>query len=100
MKDVRFYLEFPTTTAKHKSGRGNTGHSGNVLAATCDEKGRYLRLGYPTGLDMDCFGAVYDYANSPVGSTSVSFDFIRTRCKRAKESTAREIHPELFKHID
>lgn len=100
MKDVRFYLEFPTATAKHNSGRGNTGHSGNVLAATCDAKGRYLRPGYPTGLDMDCFGAVFDYPNSPTAGTSVSFDFIRTRCKRVKESTARKIHPELFKHID
>ena len=33
MKDVRFYLEFPSSTAKHKSGKGNLGHSGNVFAA-------------------------------------------------------------------
>jgi len=105
MKDVRFYLEFPSVGAKHKSGKANMGHSGNVFAAFLyhgkgftihgsytDEQGRE----YYEGLS-----SLLDCPNSPVcyGSANVK-KFIRAQCKRIPESLARQIHPRLFERLD
>ena len=87
MKDVRFYLEFPTRTAKKRSGRQHIGHSGNVFAAV-DSTG-----------NMEGLGGIYEYANSPVGSTAASPAFLR-QCKRIPEVLARTIHPALFERLD
>lgn len=93
MKDVRFYLEFPTPAAKHKSGRTHTGHSGNVLAAFEPGPGLYEKM-HPEGL-----GALFVEPNSPVACTGYSREFLR-QCKRVSERTARAIHPKLFERLD
>jgi hypothetical protein len=89
MKDVRFYLEFPSRTMKHKSGRANTGHSGNVFALFLE--------GDPVNLEG--LGGVFSYPNSPVACTGTSREFL-TGCKRISERLAREIHPALFERLD
>lgn len=92
MKDIRFYLEFPSATAKHKSGRSHKGHSGNVLAAfqgdTLEER-----------LHPEALAGVFDHPNSDVACTGYSHEFLR-QCKRVSERTARAIHPRLFERLD
>lgn len=94
MKDVRFYLEFPSVTAKRKSGKANAGHSGNVSAViqanTFWRDGRFLR---------EAVSGVFEWPNSGVAGTAVSCEFLR-QCKRIPERTAREIHPLLFETLD
>lgn len=86
MKDIRFYLEFPSKAAKHRSGKENKRHAGNVYALYLDSKGRGTDFGV---------GAVYSWPNSPVATTGGSREWLQ-RCKRIPEKLAREIHPRLF----
>ena len=97
MKDVRFYLEFPSRTAKKRSGREHRGHSGNVFAAfDCMGNGRFYN---PATGNMEGLGGIFEYADSPVGSTAASPAFLR-QCKRIPEALARSIHPSLFERLD
>ena len=52
MKDVRFYLEFPTRTAKKRSGRQHIGHSGNVQDQTDLERLKSLLQGVEVGISI------------------------------------------------
>jgi len=95
MKGIRFYLEYPNRTEKNKGTRKNPGkHSGNVLAVF--EDGFWGSNGW----SYEALGAVNYYEDSSVGSTSVSPDYIREKCKRISERLAREIHPQLFAVLD
>lgn len=97
MKGVRFYLEFPTATAKRTSGKANTGHNGNVFAG-------FVANGYRVAANtilLDGVGAVMDYPNSPVASCSADMpSYLRKLCKRVPEKQARLIHPNLFRILD
>lgn len=101
MRGVRFYLEFKTTYRKHKSGRANKGHAGNVFAA-------YVEPGKPFGCAnyrglwvVEGVGAILDEPNSPVASTAANIrDWLWKRCKRVSERVAREVHPALFERLD
>lgn len=75
MKGVRFYDE----------------RDGNVIAVSTGER-------CPDGA-YEAIGAVYFHPDSPVASTFVSPDHLRT-CKRISETVAREIHPALFQRLD
>lgn len=91
MKDVRFYLEYPSSADKRK---GN--HSGTVFAAfsgngTHFSSGQWCQEGV---------GGVFDRPDSPVAGTSVSLQYLRKQCKRISEKQAREIHPNLFAYLD
>lgn len=98
MTGVRFYLEFPTSAAKKKSGKTNTGHAGNVFAAFTDNK-FFSSCG--AMLLIEGLGAVHSYPNSPVAATSAAKDaHIRHLCKRIPETLARQIHPALFERLD
>lgn len=95
MKDVRFYLEFPTITAKRKSGRENKGHSGTVFAAFVDQTSYRSAGGYM----QEGLSSVSALPNSGVAGTSASRDYLR-QCKRIPERLARQIHPRLFERLD
>lgn len=95
MKDVRFYLEFPTRTAKKRSGKAHVGHWGNVFAAFIGNT-HYQQSGECM---QEGLGAVHPWPNSPVASTSASAGFL-SQCKRIPERTARQIHPLLFERLD
>lgn len=92
MKDVCFYLEFPSKQARKKSGKENTGHAGNVFAGF---------IGNPRTQSggVEGLGAVHDFPDSPVASTQAGPGFLR-QCKRIPEALAREIHPRLFERLD
>lgn len=92
MKDVRFYLEFPSRAAKKRSGKSNTGHCGNVFAVF--NNGLDPLTGYYEGI-----GAVLYAPNSPVASTATSREHL-SECKRVPEALARKIHPALFVRLD
>ena len=97
MNGYRFYLEFDSKAAKRKSGRENTGHTGNCLALAADREFTYIMNG---GIFTEGLTAVYFSPNSPVNWSSVHWDYLREKCKRISESKAREIHPELFQRLD
>lgn len=92
MQGYRFYAEFPTATAKRKNL-----YAGSVVAVILDDRGKPFR-----GLDgkMDALAGVYEHSDSAVNLTSVHADYLRKRCKRVKEATARSIHPALFARLD
>jgi hypothetical protein len=102
MKDFRFYLEFPSASAKKRSGRQHAGHAGNIFAAI-DTFGDN-RFQYPDhkGILMtEGLGAVFTWPNSPVASTQANVrGWLQPLCKRIPENLAREIHPVLFEHLD
>lgn len=97
MKGYKFYLEFPSAKVKRKSGKANTGHSGTVIALATDPEFTYIRNG---GIVTEGLAAVFLNPNSPVNWGSVSWDYLREKCKRISEAEAREIHPNLFKRLD
>lgn len=95
MNGIRFYLEFPSKSAKHRSGKTHKGHSGNVFAA-------FVANGYHyDGRQslMEGLGSIFDHPNSPVAGTSACELFFKM-AKRIPERLAREIHPELFRRLD
>lgn len=96
MKDFRFYLEYPNQKEKRKATRKNLGnHSGNCLAVYTDKD--YL---LPDRKSIEAIGAVLFNENSPCCGTFVSFDYLRSSCKRISEKQAREIHPNLFNYLE
>lgn len=97
MEGIRFYLEFPSSTAKKRSGKTNIGHSGNVYAAYIDNTFLNVR-----GVCMvEGLGGLWDEPNSVVAGTSAAHDeFLRHQCKRIPERLARQIHPRLFERLD
>ncbi len=83
MQGVRFYLEY--TDAR------KTASAGNVFAAFVDNA---TERGY------EGLGAIFEYPNSPVASTTASREYLRTKTKRVPEFRARQIHPELFRRLE
>ena len=88
MNGIRFYQEF-RDKSKHRS-------SGTIVAAlVCN--GHYFSSG------TNCYAAIaglFDRPNSPVAGTGVACDYLRQKCKRISEATARTIHPVLFERLD
>ena len=86
MKHVRFYEEFKIsglpagTVVAAFTGNGTHGPADNPL--------------------YESLSALFDYADSPVAYSAVSVSYLKTRCRRVSESTAREIHPALFSRLD
>jgi hypothetical protein len=89
MKGYRFYLDYDNPKNKRK-GIDN----GNCLAVVTEG---YIMNG---GLMFEGFSPVFFQRNSPVNWSSVSWDYLRTCCKRIPERKAREIHPALFERLD
>jgi hypothetical protein len=100
MKDVRFYLEFPDKTTKHKSGKQHTGHVGNVVAVYPETTWIANPVGMPAASMVSSYCAVYFHPDSAVTFSDVAWDYIQEKCKRISEKTAREIHPRLFARMD
>lgn len=48
----------------------------------------------------EAVAGVYSQDNSPVCSTSVGAGWLRSRCVRIDEPTARKLHPALFEYLD
>ena len=96
MKGIMFYVEYPSKAAKRKVGKGiGYTHSGNVIARFQDQA---WWNGSQQVHGIIC--AVHSWRNSPVAGSSAVQEYLREYCKRIPESTAREIHPELFKRLD
>lgn len=70
--------------------------AGNVVAVNCVDPAFWSG----DGMAREAMGAVLFSPNSPVGSTSVSQKYLRTKCKRVSEHAARAIHPTLFGVLD
>lgn len=103
MNGYRFYLEFPTTYRKKKSGKDNKGHSGSVCAVVTEGEGaRYIIRDPQNGVRVmsEGFGGIYGDSNPPVSWTSFNHDYINKKCKRISEAKARQIHPALFERLD
>jgi hypothetical protein len=95
MKGYKFYLEYPDSKSKRKATRKNLGkHSGNCVATW---NSWFLS---ETDWNVDAITSIQDYSNCPVCCTSVSFCYLREKCKRISEQQAREIHPKLFNYLD
>lgn len=84
MKNIRFYLEHKSAADK-RAGKD----CGNVFAVS-----------ELVGEFVGGFGAITDKPNSPVAYTSAHKNWLRTRCTRISEKTARHIHPALFQRLD
>lgn len=98
MNGVRFYLEFPDSATKKRSGRTNNGHSGNVFAAFISNGAHINSL---RDRQWEGLAAVLFEPNSPVATVTVSIDhWAHARCKRVSEALARKIHPRLFERLD
>lgn len=91
MKGYRFYLEYPNKTEKNKATVKNPGnHSGNCIAV-------FIGQWQGNTMNIDAGAALMDTPNSPVCSTSVSYEYLQERCKRIPASMVKDIHPELWK---
>lgn len=96
MKDVRFYLEYPSKKDKNEATRKNLGnHSGNCVAL-------YHKNYRVTNDDVliEAASAVYMWENSDCAFSEVSQGYIDEKCKRISEEQAREIHPQLFTYLN
>lgn len=96
MKQIRFYLEFPSPAAKR---RGTVADScGTVFAMLLDIHN------HPLITPSHCaegLGAVFDRRNSPVASTAAHVrKHLARLCKRIPEAKARQVHPALFTWLD
>ena len=91
MKGYRFYEEFEN---KHKGIS-----AGTVVAVELETRRYYRDLCIPHH-DIGAVAAVFDHPNSGCTFTAVSFDYLRTKCKRISEARAREIHPHLFDYLE
>lgn len=101
MKGVKFYLEYPNSTEKHKATVKNPGnHLGSVIAVFDAEAPFPLWNGRENVWAYEAEAGILESPNSPVGSTSVALDHLRKRCKRIPERLARTIHPKLFEVLD
>jgi len=90
MKGVRFYEQFQN---KRKGVS-----AGQCVALMLDDHGRPVHN--DDGRTLSAVAGVFEHADSPPASTSVSFEFLRTKCKRVTEARARKIHPRLFTMLD
>src|SRR5207244_3235745 len=75
MKDVRFYLEFPTKGTKKRSGKANTGHSGSVTAVLVGTQQITGSCGRWTATVEAISGLFEGMADSPVCGTAVAVDW-------------------------
>lgn len=97
MKDVRFYLEYPSKREKNKATRKQLGnHSGNCLAVFY----RDYFFDSNNQCVLSAVGAVQDIKNNPCCFTSASPEYVSDNCKRISEAQAREIHPNLFQYLE
>jgi len=93
MKGLRFYLEYPNKTEKTKATVKNPGnHSGNCIAV-------FIGQWQGNTMNIDAGAALMDTPNSPVCSTSVSYEYLQERCKRIPAGMVNAIHPELWKWV-
>ena len=111
----RFYLEYPTSTAKNASGKGpgpamdpdedydtcKRGHTGNVLALWLDDEGHTIEGDTSRYYSLACSSATFFHPNSSITfADSVSRNFLRTYCKHVSKEVARSIHPRLFEELE
>lgn len=52
------------------------------------------------GARREAIAALFDHANSHVATTAVDPRWLRERCTRIDEATARKLHPALFEVLD
>lgn len=52
------------------------------------------------GARREAIAALYDWTNSAVATTAVDPRWLRERCTRIDEATARKLHPALFSVLD
>lgn len=102
MKNTRFYLEFPTRSAKKRSGKRHIGHAGNVFAVFPAVGGnRFGYADYNGRWMVEGCGAILPEPNSCVASTAANVrEWLHPMCKRIPEALARTIHPALFDRLD
>jgi hypothetical protein len=88
MNGIRFYREFKDNSKRQPGG--------TVVAALV------LNGGYWSSSTWcyEAVAALFDRPNSPVAGTGVARDYLRLKCKRISEATARIIHPALFERLD
>ena len=97
MKDFRFYLEYPDNKSKRAGTRKDLGnHSGTCVALW---EGTEHIWGERGEIMQDAFVGVYDWSDSACCFSSVSWGYLRERCKRISEQQASIIHPNLFYRI-
>lgn len=94
MKGIRFYLEYPSKTEKHKATVKNPGnHTGNCIAMFLGNE--YRNHDY----SQTCLSAVFFHPNSDTNVGSVSWQYLNDRCKRVPERVCKEIHPMLYNRL-
>jgi hypothetical protein len=92
MEGYRFYEEFLDKSKKRSAGNA---------VAVMPENSRLERIhGQYVDIIYEAVGSVFSSPNSPVASTGVSRDYLRTNTKRVGEARARRVHPELFKYLE
>lgn len=89
MDGIRFYAEYPDAHTRRQRGIAS-----NVVAMLTGPEHRC------SDGSQEALCAVFDWPNAPVNLSAVSFEYLRTRCKRISEAEARKIHPEMFKRLD
>lgn len=111
MKGFAFYAEMPESQGSKSGSKRHSpftratlkeaaarGAHVNVCAIVTEGAGaRFL-----SGRDVmsEGFTSVYGRSNSPVNWGAASRDYLRTRCVKIDESTARRLHPALFERLD
>lgn len=111
MKDFKFYAEMPEDrrsksasikfdafTRDNLRTLASRGLHNNVIAVPLDDAGRPLWIGDTTS--MDAFVTQVDRSNSPVAGGVVQQEYLRKRCVLIRESLARQLHPNLFFHLE
>lgn len=94
MKGIRFYREFL------KRQRKEWDATGNVIAIYLDDDNQPIARTVQDGKIIECASAVFFQPNSPVASSGVHSEYLRTKCKRISEKRAREIHPLMFEYLE
>jgi hypothetical protein len=94
MKGIRFYLEYPNKTEKHKATVKNLGnHSGNCIALFLGKEHRN------PDYSQECLSAVFDRPNSDTNFGAVSLEYLNEKCKRIPARLVKDIHPMLWNRI-
>lgn len=87
MTGIRFYEVFTDQTKRTSAG--------NAIAVFFLQ----WREG-PAGLRFDAVLGLTGRPNSPVVTSSVSAEYLRTHCRIISESRARRIHSNLFRALE
>ena len=106
MQGIRFYAELPGYRGSKSATRRHRAFTRSHLDNAAETGGHYNCLaifasnGRNLAGDWEGYAPANDRTRSQVEHAGVTPDYLRSRCVRICEATARKLHPELFSKLE